>query len=134
MQPTFRAAVTRSVPLGPLEAQLLVTQAAHLVCSTAKAGMKPTPTASWKPLKKELREVRPLASAEAPAQTVVLELVNESDSTIKYLALRRPLERLASLQFAGFFVRKFFWERPMIATDGQRVPEILGVGLLLVIA
>jgi hypothetical protein len=55
--------------------------------------MKPTPTASWKPLKKELREVRLLASAEAPAQTVVLELVNESDSTSKYLALRRPLER-----------------------------------------
>ena len=38
------------------------------------------------------------------------------------------------MQFAGFFVRKFFLDRPMIATDGQRLPEILGVGLLLAIA
>jgi hypothetical protein len=35
----------------------------------------------------ELREVRLLVSTDAPAQTAVFELVNESDRTIKYLAV-----------------------------------------------
>jgi len=35
----------------------------------------------------ELREVRLLASTEAPEQTAVFEMVNDSDSTIKFLAV-----------------------------------------------
>jgi hypothetical protein len=35
----------------------------------------------------ELREVRLLASTEAPEQTSVFEMVNDSDSTIKFLAV-----------------------------------------------